>query len=145
MQGKELVRDMINTYFMLVTMILAVMMVLGTQFMPEVVFGYEGFSAPLKYAFFATLPNLVMYAKKELTVKQFLFRKIIQLLLVEGIVISIAVPAESVEVGQTGMVVLLAISIFAVYLITHLIDWFQNSVNAKSLTRDLVAFQQSKE
>ena len=27
MQGKELVRDMINTYFMLVTMILAVMMV----------------------------------------------------------------------------------------------------------------------
>ena len=86
-----------------------------------------------------------MYAKKELTVKQFLFRKIIQLLLVEGIVISIAVPAESVEVGQTGMVVLLAISIFAVYLITHLIDWFQNSVNAKSLTRDLVAFQQSKE
>ena len=40
MQGKELIQDMINTYFMLATMILAVMMILGMYFMPEVRFGY---------------------------------------------------------------------------------------------------------
>ena len=67
MRGKELIRDMINTYFMLTTMILVVMAVLGTYFMPEVRFGYAQFKVPLIYAAWGTLPNIVMYAKKELT------------------------------------------------------------------------------
>ena len=91
MQGKELIRDMINTYFMLVAMITAVMAILGTCFMPEIKFGYEGFFVPLKYAAYATLPNMVMYSKKELNIRQFLFRKILQLILVEIIIITVAV------------------------------------------------------
>ena len=47
---------MVNTYFMLATMILAAMAVLGTYFMPEVTFGYEQFETPLIYAAWGTLP-----------------------------------------------------------------------------------------
>lgn len=64
MRGKELLNDMIYTYFMLVTMILVIMAVLGTQFMPDARFGYQEFASPLIYAAFGTLPNLVMYTKK---------------------------------------------------------------------------------
>ena len=145
MHGKELIRDMIYTYFMLVTMILGVMMVLGSYFMPDVRFGYEAFGTPLRYAALGTLPNLVMYAKKELPVKQFLIRKIIQLILVEVIVISVAIPDEMIETGNTEIVIFLAASIFGVYLLTHLIDWFQNRTIARQMTEELMIFQQKHE
>lgn len=145
MRGKELLVDMIYTYFMLVTMILAVMMILGSYFMPEARFGYESFRAPLIYAAFGTIPNIVMYAKKELTVKQLLVRKFIQLILVEIIVIAIAVPAEMFKEGKVEIVTLLAISILAVFVLTHLIEWFQNYAVAKQMTEELLVFQKNHE
>ena len=134
MQGKELINDMIYTYFMLVTMITGVMAVLGMHFMPDVRFGYEAFGLPLIYAGFGTLPNIIMYAKKELTMKQFLVRKTIQLVLVEIIVINVAIPDEIIDAGKTEVVVSLAISILVVYILTHLIEWFQNCAVAKKMT-----------
>ena len=145
MQGKELIRDMINTYFMLATMILGVMLILGTYFMPDVRFGYEAFAAPLIYAAYATLPNIVMYAKKELTMKQLLIRKIIQLALVEVIVIAVALPAEIFETGKTEVILSLAISVFVVYILTHLIEWLQNYAEAKKMTEELLSFQRKHE
>ena len=145
MQGKELINDMIYTYFMLVTMILAVMMILGMYFMPDVTFGYEAFGTPLRYAGFATLPNLIMYAKKELTMKQFLIRKTIQLVLVEVIVVVIAVPHEIVKEGKIALVVSLTVSILVVYILTHLIEWFQNYTMAKKMTEELLNFQRNHE
>ena len=145
MQGKELIRDMINTYFMLATMILAVMTVLGMYFMPDMRFGYEAFGTPLIYAAYGTLPNIIMYAKKELTMKQYLIRKTIQLVLVEIIVITVVVPAEVIDAGQTEVVISLAISILMIYILTHLIEWFQNSVEAKRMTEELMSFQRKYE
>ena len=143
MQGKQLINDMIYTYFMLVTMILGIMWGLGTHFMPDVTFGYEAFDAPLIYAAYGTLPNIVMYARKELTPKQFLIRKILQLILVEIIVIKVAIPNEMLEEGKIEIAVVLAISILVVYILTHLIEWFQNYTMAKKMTEELLLFQQN--
>lgn len=141
MRGKELIRDMINTYFMLATMILGVMAVLGTYFMPEIRFGYDQFGIPLIYAAWGTLPNIVMYAKKELTMKQMLVRKIIQIILVEVIVISVALPTEILEGGNNELVISLAGSVFVIYALTHAIAWYQDSVTAQKMTEELVIFQ----
>ena len=145
MRGKELIRDMINTYFMLTTMILVVMMVLGTYFMPEVRFGYQDFKAPLIYAAWGTLPNIVMYAKKELTMKQMLVRKMIQLILVEVIIISVALPKEIIENGNSVLVISLVSCVFVIYVLTHLIEWYQDSLTAKQMTEELLNFQKKYE
>lgn len=145
MQGKELIHDMINTYFMLVTMISGVMALLGIYFMPDASFGYEAFWTPLIYAAFGTLPNIIMYAKRELTMKQLLIRKTIQLVFVEVIVIAVAVPAEIIDAVKTEVIVALAISILVVYILTHLIEWFQNCAVAKQMTQELLSFQQKHE
>lgn len=145
MRGKELIRDMVNTYFMLVTMISGVMLVLGMYFMPDASFGYEAFKMPLIYAAFGTLPNIVMYSKRELTMKQLLFRKTIQLILVEVIVVAVAVPAEVIKEGKTELIMSLVISILFVYILTHLIDWYQNYLAAKKMTEELLAFQRNHE
>lgn len=145
MRGKELIRDMINTYFMLTTMILVVMAVLGTYFMPEIRFGYEQFETPLIYAAWGTLPNVVMYAKKELTMKQMLVRKIIQLILVEIIVILVALPTEILEGGNNALLISMVSCIFVIYVLTHIIEWYQDSITAKQMTEELMRFQQKHE
>ena len=145
MSGKELIRDMINTYFMLTTMILAVMTVLGTFFFSEIRFGYEQFEASLFYAAWGTLPNIVMYAKKELTMKQMLIRKIIQLILVEGIVLVVALPTEMMKSGNNELVISLVICVFVIYILTHVIEWYQDSVTAKKMTEELLIFQKKYE
>lgn len=145
MRGKELIRDMINTYFMLTTMILVVMTVLGTYFMPEIRFGYEQFETPLIYAAWGTLPNVVMYAKKELTMKQMLVRKIIQLILVEVIVILVALPTEILEGGNNALLISIVSCVFVIYVLTHIIEWYQESIAAKQMTEELMRFQQKHE
>ena len=145
MSGKELIRDMINTYFMLTTMILAVMTVLGTYFMPETRFGYEQFEAPLIYAAWGTLPNIVMYAKKELTMKQMLIRKTIQLVLVEIIILVVALPADIRGNGNNTLVLSLVVCVFVIYVLTHVIEWYQDSVTAKKMTEELLIFQKKYE
>ena len=142
MRGKELIRDMISTYFMLTTMILVVMTVLGTYFMPEVRFGYKEFEAPLTYAAWGTLPSIVLYAKKELTMKQMLVRKIIQLILIEIIVLVVALPADIIDRGNSALVISLIGCVFVIYLLTHIIEWYQDSVTAKKMTEELLLFQE---
>lgn len=145
MQGKELLNDMIYTYFMLVTMISAVMALLGIRFIPDASLGYEAFMMPLIYAVYGTLPNVVMYARQELTRKQFLIRKIIQLILIEVIVIAVALPAQILKEKNVEIIVSLGISIFVVFLLTHLIEWFLNYTSAKQMTEELLIFQQKHE
>ncbi len=145
MRGKELLNDMIFTYFMLVSMISAVMAVLGMRFIPDASFGYEAFKMPLIYAAYGTLPNVVMYAREELTRKQFLIRKIIQLILIEVIVITVALPAQLLKEKNLEIIVSLGISIFVVFLLTHLIDWFLNYTSAKRMTGELLIFQKKHE
>ena len=145
MRGKELLNDMIYTYFMLVTMISAVMAVLGMRFIPDASFGYEAFKMPLIYAAYGTLPNVVMYARQELTRKQFMVRKLIQLILIEVIVIAVVLPARIWEEKSMELIVSLGISIFVVFMLTHLIEWFQNYASAKQMTEELLIFRQKHE
>ena len=145
MKGKELIRDMVNTYFMLATMILAAMAVLGTYFMPEATFGYEQFETPLIYAAWGTLPNIVLYSKKELSMKQMLFRKIIQLVLVEIIVILVALPPEALKGENNTLMISLVSCVFVIYVLTHAIAWYQDSITAKKMTEELMVFQKKYE
>ncbi len=145
MRGKELLNDMIFTYFMLVTMISAVMAVLGMRFIPDAGFGYEAFMTPLIYAAYGTLPNVVMYARQELTRKQFLARKVIQLILIEVIVMAVALPTQFFKEKNAEIIISLGISIFVVFLLTHLIEWFLNYTSAKQMTEELLIFQQKHE
>ena len=142
MRAKELIRDMLNTYFMLATMISFAMMVLGVKYIPDAQFGYEAFRMPLIYAAYATLPNLVLYAKKELNMRQLLLRKILQLLLIEIIVLKIAIPRKIYESGELEIVFALGFGIVCIFLLTHFIEWFMNMLQAKKMTDDLLKLQE---
>lgn len=143
MHGKEFVIDFIRTYFSVVALINVAILIMGLQIAPDSRFGYDAFAAPLIYGAAGTLPNIVMYSKRELKVKELLFRKIVQFILIEVVVLFVAFYNQNDVVKQPKIIIPVAISIFVVYVITSLIDWIQNSISAKQMTAELVKFQES--
>lgn len=79
--------------------------------------------------------------RKELTVKALLFRKVIQLVLIEVMVLAVALPGGSIEMEQTELVIALVISIFIIYILSHLCIWLLNYLSAKQMTEELRTFQ----
>lgn len=141
MQGKDFWLDFVRTYFMIVTLITVVMFVVGMAVMPEQTFGYSAFSAPLIYALVGTIPNLVLYSKRELKVKELLVRKVLQLLLIEAGVLFVAFYGVNDNWKETRTVLILVFSVFAVYVVGTLIAWVGELISARSLTKELLEFQ----
>ena len=145
MHGKEFVIDVIRTYFTIVTFINLIMFVLGTQFAPDYQFGYEAFRAPLIYGAVGVLPNIILYSKRDLTVKELWFRKLLQLIVIEVSVLFV-VFYDVEEVLQKPEVILrLGGGIFMVYVISTIIDGLQDYLMAKKMTEELMQFQKSVE
>lgn len=143
MHGKELFVDVLRTYFLVVALINVVMLVLGTQIAPDNRFGYDAFSAPLIYGAAGTLPEIIMYSRRELKVKELMIRKVVQLLLIEGLVLFVAFHGKDPLWKQPDTIIAVAICIFIIFIIGCLIDWIQNSVSARKMNTDLMRFQAS--
>lgn len=141
MQGKEFWIDFVRTFFMVTTLITLVFFVVGQILAPEQTFGYQAFSAPLVYALVGTVPNLVLYSKRELRVKELLCRKVLQLLLIEAGVSFVALYGTCEYWKQPVMIATLLGSIFFVYVAATLISWVGNLLSAKALDRELAEFQ----
>lgn len=141
MCGKDFLIDFVRTYFMIVTLITVVMLVIGQAVMPDQTFGYSAFAAPLIYALVGTVPNLVLYSKRELKVKELIIRKVLQLLLIEAGILFIFLYDANENWKETRVILILAVSVFVVYMAGTLIAWAGNYLSAKSLTRELLEFQ----
>jgi len=142
MKGKEFVVDVLRTYFLIVTLINVVMLVLGTAVFPDVRFGYEAFAAPLIYGAAGVLPNIVMYSKRELNVKELVIRKAVQFVLIEFVVLLIVAHDMRGFWQQPQLVGILILCVLAIYVISCIIDLLQNTADAKKINAELMKFQQ---
>ncbi|MBQ7066606.1 MAG: hypothetical protein IJN92_07265 [Lachnospiraceae bacterium] len=133
----------IRTYFTLVTLITVAIFLIGAQLAPDASLSYTAFAIPLIYAACGVLPSVVMYSRKELTVKQFLVRKVIQLGLIEILLFTVIFDNVNELKERTDMVILVTISVFIIYTLVHILDWFQKSLSAKKMTEELMCLQQA--
>ena len=118
------------------------MFVLGIYFMPEARFGYEAFLVPLIYGLAGTLPNVVMYSKRELKVGELLVRKVIQLILIEVFVLfAVFYDTEELLFQKFEIIGSTAVGIFLIYVISTLLELLQNYLTAKQMTEELQRFQ----
>ena len=145
MSGKDFWIDFIRTYFMIVTLITIVMCIVGKVVMPEQTFGYEAFAAPLIDGFVGTVPNFVLYSKRELKVKELLVRKVAQLILIEAAVLFLSLYGADQSWREPRIVGILIGSVFTVYVVGTLISWIVDLLSAKSLTKELQEFQRANE
>lgn len=142
---KERIRDILNSFFITVTLINLAMLILGKLLEPDQVFGYEAFMYPLIYGLIGTIPSIVIRDKKELSVKQELIRKVMNMLLIIVLMLAFMFGGREITSELIAAAVGVAISIVIIFVLVNLIIWWLDLKTAKDMTEDLIKYQEKQE
>lgn len=126
---------------MLTTLILFAIVLIGSAFDGDARFGYDAILAPVKYAFLCVLPTFVTYSRRELKPKELLFRIVLEFLLIEAIVLGAAFHSEQMDTARISVVLTLAGSVLAIFLLVHVFAWFKDSIESMKMNQILVELQ----
>jgi hypothetical protein len=140
MSKKDFAKKMLMKFFIIVTLINVAMFVLGLLYDKDKSFGYEAFIVPIIYGILSILPMLVTYSNRELSVRTMIFRKILQLILLELSVISFVMLNGIFEME---VILPLAISILTIAIIVYIISWILDNNEAQRLNLKLEEYQKS--
>ena len=88
------------------------------------------------------IPVLFLETKKELTIKQLVIRKSVELLLLIVLLLAFMFGWKPVTRETVITAAGVAVSIIIIYILVHVIEWLLDSRTAKSMTEYLVKFQQ---
>lgn len=143
MSIKEILYKSLMTYFILVTCITAAIMILGLNFDPDAVLGYDAYASPLIFAALGVVPNFIMYSSKELSRRQVLIRKGIQLVLIEAEVIAVGIISPMIHTEKAEVAAGLIFSVFVIFVIVNGIIILNDYFSAKKLTKELMLFQKN--
>lgn len=141
MTKKEFMHQIIQTFFVLVTLINIVMSVVGKIVQPDMTFGYYVFMLPIIYAAAGVVPMIVMYSGHELTVKEVIVRKIIQFLLIEVILVWIMFGKDFMLMEYRELLLAVMLSVFIVFVFANIIIWEMDRAAAKRMTEKLISLQ----
>ena len=139
---KEHLQTQLAGFFISVTLITAAMFILGLFFQPDLRFGYEAFAYPLIYGVIGSVPGLLMYSKKELTLKQTLIREFIQMSLIIVLIITFMFGRFKNIPELVPQIIGVSVSIVIIYVLVHFFGWLMDLKTAKIMTEDLKRFQQ---
>jgi len=139
---KEHLQTQLAGFFISVTLITAAMFILGLFFQPDMRFGYEAFAYPLIYGVIGSVPGLLMYSKKELTLKQTLIREFIQMSLIIVLIITFMFGRFKNIQDLVPQIIGVSVSIVIIYVLVHFFGWLMDLKTAKIMTEDLKRFQQ---
>ncbi|MBR3333415.1 MAG: DUF3021 family protein [Clostridia bacterium] len=141
---KELLIRALRLYTLLVTLITVLMMILGSLLDRDRVFSYDAFISPLIYALIGTVATVITRSDKELSVRSLIIRKVISLLLIEGAVILIALNSDTIPTEKSWVLPCLALGVFAVFVLTHIILYLIDKKEAEKLNADLSRYQEKQ-
>ena len=139
---KELLIHALRVYTLLVTLITILLIILGKLLDRDRVFSYEAFLSPLLYALIGTAATVVTRSDKELSIRDLIIRKAISLLLIECAIIFIALNADSIPTEKSWVIPGLALGIFVVFVLAHVILYFADRKEAEKLNADLARYQE---
>lgn len=140
---KEQLKEIINSFFISVTLINMAMLILGFLFRPEQKFGYEVFLYPLIYGLIGVIPSLIITTKKELSVLQVIIRKVLQCILIAVLMLAFIFAGKPFSADQIPAAAGVGISVIIIFILVNLIEWLLDLRTAKSMTEDLLKFQET--
>lgn len=133
------VKKVMMSFFISVTCICTAMALVGMVFEPDARFGYEAFLSPLIFGAVASIPSLVQYSKKDLSLRQTAIRNVLHFLLLEAVILSILYFLGLLT--SVSMAVSLGISIFVIDLTVNLVMWINDKRTAKEFNYALKKLQ----
>lgn len=134
-------KEMLISFMICTTCICIAEGVLGLIFMPEEKFGYEAFLSPPIFGFLSVILGFVAESKRELSVREVIIRKVIHLLLIEGVVFGLNYVAGSEF--PLGLQFSLAATIAVIYIVVHVVLYINDRRSAEDFNRQLEVFQSS--
>ena len=141
---KELLIHALRLYTLLVTLITLLMMILGNLLDRGRVFSYDAFVSPLLYALIGTVATVITRSDREPGVRSLILRKAVSLLLIEGAVILIALNADTIPTDKSWVIPGLALGIFVIFILAHVILYLIDKKEAEKLNADLARFQEKQ-
>ena len=133
------VKKVMMSFFVSVACICSAMALVGMIFEADTRFGYEAFLSPLIFGLVASIPTLVTYSKRELSVKQTAVRNLLHLVLLELVILSVLYFAGILT--SVSMAVSLGVSIFIIDIVVNLVLWINDTRIAKEFNSALKRFQ----
>ncbi len=145
MTVKDFIVSRIRLFFFLTVMILLAQSIVGTVAEPGVLLHirYIDLLSPLYVAGLCTLPTVVTYSRKKLSVKQVLIRHAIQLVLIEGVMMLISFMSPSIDTKRPELILLIGGTVLVIYVLAVLMMWLGQVSESKKMTAQLHALQQS--
>ena len=132
-------KKIMMSFFVAVTFITIVMAVVGMVYDPDARFGYNAFLSPVLFGIVASVPSIVKYSKRDLTIRQAFARNVIHFLLIEGL--TLAVLYFEGLITSLPMMLSLVSSIMVVYVTVSLVLWVNDKKTANDINRALIQFQ----
>ncbi len=130
--------EFLMAFFVCSTCISILEGLLGMAFFAEDKFGWEAFFSPL-FGFLSVLLGMVTKSKRELSVKEILFRRALHLLLIELLIFGM-----NYETGMQFDVlfsVTLAFSVAAVFVAVYVVMWLNDRKSAALFNEKLKEYQ----
>lgn len=140
---REHIKNNLMSFFIIVTLVNIAIFVCGIVLAPDEKLGYTAFIVPVIDGLLGVIPGLVMYSKRELTVKQMIVRDIIQLLSIELIIIIFSFGFSGFTNVDVPKFLAIVLSVAFVYVGVVVIMYLLDFKTAKKMTDDLKAFQKS--
>lgn len=139
MKNEPKLSDLMMAFFICTACITILEGIMGMLFFPDVKLGYNAFFSPPLFGFLSVLCGAVTWSKKELSVKQILFRRVLQLILIEVMIFGLNFWAGNVF--EPVVAVTLAFSIALVFITVYVVLWINDQRSATAFNKKLKEYQ----
>lgn len=145
MKIKERLGEAFKMYFILVTLITVLLLILGLTLDNDRVLGYEAFLSPLIYAAIGVIPVFFFGSEKEISMRRLLIQRIVTLLFVEAVVMVLAFSAKSIPTERKGVVIGIAVGIAVVYVLSLVVEYVFELIQSREMNEALEMYQRREE
>lgn len=145
MKIKERLGEAFKMYFILVTLITVLLLILGLTLDNDRVLGYEAFLSPLIYAAIGVIPVFFFGSEKEISMRRLLIKRIVTLLFVEAVVMVLAFSAKSIPTERKGVVIGIAVGIAVVYVLSLVVEYVFELIQSREMNEALEMYQRRGE
>jgi len=141
MQGKDFLKNSLMCFFIIVTCVNVSTYILGSQFDSGATLTYDAFLSPIFFGVCSSIPNVLMYSKHELSVKEIIVRKILQLVLLEVLLCFVLFGTKNAVAADRDAIVAFMVVVFIIFIAVHVITYAIDLGAARTMTIDLKEFQ----
>ena len=141
---KERLGEAFRLYFILVTLITILLMVVGMLFDSDRTLSYDAYFSPLFYAFIGVIPVFFFQSDKELSMKRLIIRNVFYVLIVEAAILLIVFKAPNIPTDRIEVVISIAVGVLVVFILSLIVEYIFELTQTNEMNAYLEEYQKNR-